>query len=230
MFVSSILNLSWLDFITMWLVDFEYLTWPPLPGVSIPDWCPLWGCSAIHPACQYDVRTQAFESGPPEVHHSQGRSQSPEGAGKHLYLYVPRGTQGLLAHRQQGSPHYFSLCDAGAASCSHIGDHTWGCCVCVTDQPESDCSCEQWAEQELLQQQRPECICCWSASKDEDGKNLFHKKHPWQMSHLCQKQKSKHPISAKPDQTLCMMMKTCVSCVVGVPTCPSSGREAGLDL
>lgn len=126
MFVSSILNRSWLDF--NWLVDFEYLTWTPFPGVSIPDWCPLWGCSAIHPACQYDVRTQAFESGPPEVHHSQGRSQSPEGAGKHLYLYVPRGTQGLLAHSQQGSPLCFSLCDAGAACCSHIG--TCGCCVC----------------------------------------------------------------------------------------------------
>lgn len=130
MFVSSILNISWLDFITLWLVDFDYLTWTPLPGVSIPDRCPLWSCSAIHPACQFDVRTQAVESGPPEVHHSQGRSQSPEGAGKHLYLYLPRGTQGLLTHSQQGSPHCVSLCDAGAVCCSHIGDHTWGCCVC----------------------------------------------------------------------------------------------------
>lgn len=35
-------------------------------------------------------------------------------------------------------------------------------------------------------------------------------------------------ISVKPSKTT--MMKTCVSCLVGMPTCPTSEREAGLDL
>lgn len=39
----------------------------------------------------------------------------------------------------------------------------------VADQPEGDCPCKQWAEQELLQQQRLECVCCWGASQDKDG-------------------------------------------------------------
>lgn len=120
------LYISWLDFITVGLVDLEYLTWTPLPGVSIPDRCPLWSCSTIHPACQYDIRTQGFESGPPEVHHSQGRCQSTEGAGKHLHLHLPRGTQDLLSHSQQGSFSSVMLVQH-----SDISRHTWNCCVCA---------------------------------------------------------------------------------------------------
>lgn len=84
-----------------------------------------------------------------------------------VFIYTYRGEHRistLIANKVGGG----FLHNVGAARCSDAP--TCGCCVCVPEQPEGDGSREQRAEQELLQQQRPQRVRCRSASKDQDGK------------------------------------------------------------
>lgn len=78
-------------------------------------------------------------------------------------------------------------------------------------QPEDNCPREQRAEQELLQQQRPECVCSGGASQDQDGTKCLRKlswNRPWKETASLQ---------------LCVLFSRCANM-----SCPSVTDRSGL--